>query len=68
MAKQKKPQDFFTTTQPREWQDAFRAEADRQGKSVSEWAGEAMLAALPAKVRSQLPPRPPKGRPVTAEK
>jgi hypothetical protein len=58
-----KKQKLFTTSQPEEWQAAFRKEAKRQKKQLSEWVGEVLLAALPEKVRAKLPERPPANRP-----
>lgn len=50
-------------TEPEEWIAAAKAAAEKEGKSLSEWIGEAMLAKLPAKVRAKLPERPSEGRP-----
>lgn len=50
-------------TEPQEWIAAAKAQAEKEGKTLSEWIGEAMLAKLPAKVRSKLPERPPANRP-----
>lgn len=58
-----KKQKLFTTSQPIEWQEAFAREAKRQKKPLAEWVGEVLVAALPAKVREKLPPRPAFGRP-----
>lgn len=58
-----KKQKLFTTSQPEEWQAAFRKEANRQKKPLSEWVGDALLEKLPAKVRAKLPERPPANRP-----
>jgi len=58
-----KKQKLFTTSQPEEWQAAFRAEAKRRKKPLSEWVGDLLLAGLPAKVRANLPKRPPANRP-----
>lgn len=49
--------------QPAEWWDAAATEAKKKGKSLSEWIGDLILAALPARVRSRLPKRPPANRP-----
>lgn len=57
-----KSKNAIEITQPREWLDAFRAAAEKEGISLSEWLGNAGLAALPAKVRDKLPVRT-KGRP-----
>lgn len=54
-------------TEPEEWIKAAKAAAKKEGKSLSEWIGEAMLAKLPAKVRSKLPERPSEGRPKSEE-
>jgi hypothetical protein len=62
-----KKQKFFTTTQPEEWQAAFRKEATRKGKTLSEWVGETLVAALPANARKSLPARPAANRPKKAE-
>lgn len=50
-------------TQPEEWWEAFQAQADKQGVPLAEWMGQQCLKALPAKVRSKLPERPPANRP-----
>lgn len=50
-------------TIPIEWYEAFAAAAARQGQTVSDWLTDAGLAALPAKVRRELPDKQPRGRP-----
>jgi len=50
-------------TQPVDWWDAFKAAADKQGVSLSEWIGSACKAKLPAKVAAKLSNRPPAHRP-----
>lgn len=45
----------FQVRMPKAWQAAIEAEAERQGKSLSEFARDAMAAQLPADVRKQLP-------------
>lgn len=54
-------------TEPQEWIEAARKQATKEGKTLSEWIGEAMLAKLPAKVRDKLPDRPPANRPKREE-
>jgi len=49
--------------EPSEWWKAFEAQAAKEGKTLSEWLGEAGLDKLPAKVRSKLPDRVTAGRP-----
>lgn len=50
-------------TQPEDWWDAFKTEADKQGVSLAEWLGEAGKAQLPKRVASKLSERPPANRP-----
>jgi hypothetical protein len=50
-------------TEPEEWIEAAKAQAEKENKTLSEWVGEAMLAKLPAKVRAKLPVERPAGRP-----
>ena len=42
---------------------AAETQAEKQGVSVSEWAGTALLAALPRSVARKIPPRRGRGRP-----
>ena len=46
------------TTQPREYWEAFEDAADAANLSLSEWIGNAALAALPPSVAAALPDRP----------
>ena len=50
-------------TQPDDWWDAFKAEAEKKGISLAEWLGEAGKAQLPKKVATTLSKRPPANRP-----
>lgn len=50
-------------TQPTDWVDAFTSAAAADGVSLSEWIGQACLAALPASTRRTLSERPGRGRP-----
>lgn len=50
-------------SQPPEWWEAFQAEADKRGQSLSEWLGECGVANLPKRVASKLPERPGAHRP-----
>ena len=50
-------------TQPTDWWAAFQAAAEKAGKNLSEWMGEAAKAQLPAKAAKQLSDRPPAHRP-----
>lgn len=52
-------------TIPEEWYQAFTAQAEQQGQTFSDWLTDAGLAALPAKARSALPDKQPRGRPKT---
>lgn len=50
--------------QPHRWWKAFREAAEQEDISLSEWIGNACLAALPETVRDKLPQvRPPANRP-----
>ena len=50
-------------TQPTDWWEAFKAEADNRGMTLSEWIGEAGKKQLPKEVRKQLSERPGAHRP-----
>lgn len=50
-------------TQPADWWEAFKAEADKRGVSLAEWLGEAGKAALPKRAAAKLSERPPAHRP-----
>jgi len=54
-------------TQPDDWWAAFKAEADKDGTSLSEWLGAAGLEKLPKKVAKKLSKRPPANRPKKSE-
>lgn len=56
-----------TLTEPEEWWSAFEAQAKKEGKTLSEWLGDAGMEKLPAKVRAMLPERPPANRPKKEE-
>lgn len=66
MAKKKKAKPKLPppmlTSQPLDWQAAFKAQADAEGKKLSIWVGERCKAGLPAEVRKSLSPRV-QGRP-----
>lgn len=49
--------------EPAELWRAAEAEAKKAGKSLSEWVGDRILEALPAKVRKTIPERDGVGRP-----
>ena len=53
-------------TQPTDWWEAFKAEADKQGVSLAEWLGEAGKAQLPNRIAAKLSERPPANRPKKA--
>lgn len=50
-------------TQPTDWWAAWKAEADKQGVSLSAWIGEQCNAALKVKTQNQLTERATRGRP-----
>jgi len=50
-------------TQPADWWAAFEKQATADGQTLSEWAGECMLANLPATVVVGLSERPAANRP-----
>lgn len=49
--------------EPAEWWKAFEAQAEKEGKTLSEWMGEQCLKSLPQKVQKSLPDRVTAGRP-----
>lgn len=53
----------FVTTQPPEWQEAFKKEAKLRKMSLSEWVGECCWYNLRNRLRVKLPERRKKGRP-----
>ena len=54
----------LTTTQPTEWNVAAKAQARREGVSLSAWVGQCILANLDADLHAGLGVRPELGRPV----
>jgi len=50
-------------TQPADWMAAFEQQAQSQGQSLSEWAGDCMRANLPVKINRTLSRRPAANRP-----
>jgi len=50
-------------SQPSDWWDAWKSEADKDGVSLSKWIGEQCNAALTAKSAKGLTERPPAHRP-----
>lgn len=54
-------------TQPADWWTAFEQQAQAQGQSLSEWAGDCMRANLPVKVNRTLSQRPAANRPRKGE-
>lgn len=52
-------------TMPADWWQAFEAEAEKHGISLSAWIGRACLKQLPAVVRKSLSARNERGRPST---
>jgi predicted RNA-binding protein with PUA domain len=54
-------------TQPPDWWAAFQAQAKQDGQSLSEWAGDCMMANLPGDVSVGLSSRPPAHRPKRVE-
>ena len=50
-------------TQPADWWDAFKAAAEADGLSLSEWLGLAGIERLPNRVASNLSARPGAHRP-----
>ncbi len=50
-------------TQPADWWAAWKAAADAEGKSLSEWIGLQCNAALQAKTQRKLSDRGTRGRP-----
>lgn len=57
------PMQRINITQPSDWVEAFKAQAEKDGLTLSEWMGEACLARLPDKVRKKLSERTLVGRP-----
>ena len=41
-------------TQPEDWVEAFRQQAEKEGSSLSEWIGEKCKDALPKLVQAKL--------------
>lgn len=54
------------TSQPLDWQAAFKAEAERQGTKLSIWVGDQCRKGLPPDVRKGLSKRV-QGRPKKSE-
>lgn len=52
----------LTTTQPAEWIQAWKDQAEAEGFNLSEWIGSCCNACLPKKVAKALPDRPGLGR------
>lgn len=50
-------------SQPADWWEAFRQQAEADEQSLSEWLGDCGLANLPASVQRSLSQRPPANRP-----
>jgi len=50
--------------QPPDWVEAFKKQATREGKNLSEWLGECAVANLPISVARDLSKRPSLGRPI----
>jgi len=50
-------------TQPADWWGAFKAAADKEGMSLSEWIGECCKQQLQARAAAKLSERPPAHRP-----
>lgn len=48
---------------PPEWWEAFEAQAEAEGMSLSQFAGAAMLDRLPHRIRRELPERAGRGQP-----
>ena len=60
--KQSRP---LLTSQPLTWIDAFRAQAKKDGMSMSAWVGYQCYLGLPAAVRARLPKRAGMGKATT---
>ena len=54
----------ITLTQPEAWTLAAKAQAKREGVSLSAWLGECLLANLDSDLRAGLDARRKQGRPV----
>lgn len=54
-------------TQPPDWWAAWETQAQAEGKSLSEWVGQACNAKLPPKVAKKLTERPAANRPPKAK-
>lgn len=57
------PMDRVPMRQPGDWIDAWRAQAAREGLTLSEWIGERCNEALPQQVQQRLSERTGRGRP-----
>lgn len=60
-----KPMARVPMRQPADWIDAWRAQADKQGLTLSEWIGQRCNEALPQQVQRGLSERVGRGRPST---
>jgi len=50
----KLPSSKKTILQPPDWWDAFQAEADAAGLSLSAWIGEACIGAIPSRRKTKV--------------
>lgn len=50
-------------SQPKDWWEAFAAQAEKEGMTLSAWLGECGLANLPKETVAKLSDRPPACRP-----
>ena len=53
----------YTMTQPKDWLEAAKLEADKRGWTLSQWIGYAMLKQIPRDERHKLSERPAANRP-----
>ena len=53
----------YTMTQPKDWIEAAKVEADKRCWSLSEWIGYCMLKQIPRDARRNLSKRPAANRP-----
>ena len=64
MAQRKQiPTQVNSLSQPADWWAAFKAAADAEEMTLSEWMADACLARLTPAVRAKLSPRKPRGNP-----
>jgi len=57
------PSERRNLTEPGDWWAAFERQAEADGQTLSEWAGDCMRANLPKNAAAELSDRPPANRP-----